>query len=466
MNLTACLLAIALGSQAPNSEALQAQQKGSVPRTLQEKLSESVSVKDFGACGDGVCDDSLAFDRAVKSGAGRIRIPVGSYRLTKPLDLTNIQAGPLILFGDGWSSAGAGSSLVCDTGTVCIDVSGSAYATIEDLAIDPGRSKPSTVGLLFARSAVGRYSSFNGLRNVRIHLPHNPTANGGAGTVGIYDDASENWKYQGGLVYADIPLVFTASNIYGIQSSHTSVLNGYTSMSVVELSGSVGLVAYGGPAIKVAGAANLHLGNTYMLSAPGNTFEFAMAIDSTEGLEYSGSVESFHRLVITTSRLEGLVLGTRIVPVAGKSLIELDGTQGRCCAGLWKSDIRLQMGAGSDSVHDLVHSQGPAVSGVAESFLALQPKETLTIASGEVDYNIIQTPNALSSINLPNGTGKSNVILASDGISVGASATFAGPVQSRAGFVVNGAAGATASGKSCSVTAVTGGIVTGVACLH
>jgi hypothetical protein len=54
---------------------------GSVPRTVDAKLKESVSVKDFGAVGDGVADDTAAFQAAADYG-GDIEIPPGSYRIS------------------------------------------------------------------------------------------------------------------------------------------------------------------------------------------------------------------------------------------------------------------------------------------------------------------------------------------------------------------------------------------------
>jgi hypothetical protein len=48
---------------------------GSVGTNVGEKLSETVSVKDFGAVGDGVADDTAAFIAAVTSGAMRIHVP-------------------------------------------------------------------------------------------------------------------------------------------------------------------------------------------------------------------------------------------------------------------------------------------------------------------------------------------------------------------------------------------------------
>jgi len=52
---------------------------GAQTRTVENKLQEFVSVKDFGATGDGVTDDSAAIQAAVDSGAKRIYFPAGTY---------------------------------------------------------------------------------------------------------------------------------------------------------------------------------------------------------------------------------------------------------------------------------------------------------------------------------------------------------------------------------------------------
>jgi len=51
----------------------------SVARTLQTKIREQVSVKDFGAVGDGVTDDTDAFREAVSSSLGVVYVPPGTY---------------------------------------------------------------------------------------------------------------------------------------------------------------------------------------------------------------------------------------------------------------------------------------------------------------------------------------------------------------------------------------------------
>jgi hypothetical protein len=54
---------------------------GAVQRTVKSRLQDFVSVKDFGAVGDGVTDDTAAIQAAIDA-ASIVEFPVGSYRLT------------------------------------------------------------------------------------------------------------------------------------------------------------------------------------------------------------------------------------------------------------------------------------------------------------------------------------------------------------------------------------------------
>jgi hypothetical protein len=55
---------------------------GAVQTTVQSKLRETVSVKDFGAVGDGATDDTVAIKAALQSGNSYIYFPEGEYLVT------------------------------------------------------------------------------------------------------------------------------------------------------------------------------------------------------------------------------------------------------------------------------------------------------------------------------------------------------------------------------------------------
>jgi hypothetical protein len=69
---------------------------GSVPRTVDAKLKEFVSVKDFGAVGDGVTDDTAAIQAAINTGKA-VYVPTGTYLVRSSLQLPTT----LLMYGDG-----------------------------------------------------------------------------------------------------------------------------------------------------------------------------------------------------------------------------------------------------------------------------------------------------------------------------------------------------------------------------
>lgn len=60
---------------------------GAVNRTVKAKLQEFVSVKDFGAVGDGVTDDTAAIQAAINVNTAPVYIPEGTYRITSSIRL-------------------------------------------------------------------------------------------------------------------------------------------------------------------------------------------------------------------------------------------------------------------------------------------------------------------------------------------------------------------------------------------
>ena len=75
-----------------------------VPRTVQSKLRETVSVKDFGAVGDGVTDDTAAIQAAIDSlsTGGAVYFPEGVYSISASLV---VNSPNITLYGDGASQS-------------------------------------------------------------------------------------------------------------------------------------------------------------------------------------------------------------------------------------------------------------------------------------------------------------------------------------------------------------------------
>lgn len=64
---------------------------GGVQTNVEAKLAQTVSVKDFGAVGDGVTDDTVAIQAAITAAAGgKLIFPTAPYKFTTPLSIQNI----------------------------------------------------------------------------------------------------------------------------------------------------------------------------------------------------------------------------------------------------------------------------------------------------------------------------------------------------------------------------------------
>ena len=74
---------------------------GAVPTTVQAKLRETVSVKDFGAVGNGVTDDADAILAAITA-SNRVYFPAGTYYCSKTINLKKV----VLLEGDAGTIVG------------------------------------------------------------------------------------------------------------------------------------------------------------------------------------------------------------------------------------------------------------------------------------------------------------------------------------------------------------------------
>jgi len=103
---------------------------GAVVRTVTSKLQDVVHVKDFGATGNGLTDDSAAFAAALASGAGEVRADGGTYVINSVITLAK---GQKLYFGVGQHTVGGirfSDSLTDQSGTGKIECAGSGQTTL------------------------------------------------------------------------------------------------------------------------------------------------------------------------------------------------------------------------------------------------------------------------------------------------------------------------------------------------
>ena len=215
---------------------------GAVPRSVQSRLSDTVSVKDFGAVGDGTTDDTLAFQRArdylqslavaLNDGTywqGRmptLYIPAGRYLITSPGVLC-----PTVSLLRGWRVEGAnvGTQLRLNfddqpDNFLCSDVdkfSVGEFANLQVYGVNGWER-----GFLFSGSDSGSQPSLMSFRNVRLqNLTEAITMSG------------SNWMTDRNLldhVVIEVPNRSGAVG-YWVKNNNNSVVHTFLNVEVVAL---------------------------------------------------------------------------------------------------------------------------------------------------------------------------------------------------------------------------------------
>ena len=134
---------------------------GAVARTVQAKERDVVSVKDFGAVGNGIADDTAAIQAAITA-ANAVYFPAGTY-LTNTLTLDSSST----LFGDGASSILKQNTITGSSYGTLYANSGASGSTVNNIVVRDLRIEgPNIVTPVF--SEFQHLASFNGVNNLVV----------------------------------------------------------------------------------------------------------------------------------------------------------------------------------------------------------------------------------------------------------------------------------------------------------
>ena len=103
---------------------------GAVARTVQSKLRDFINVKDFGALGNAVTDDTTAINAAIVAAAGRtLYFPGGTYKTTGVT-----VANEVTIQGEGYSRSQL--SLIAGGTTPVMTINGASHVCVQDFSVD------------------------------------------------------------------------------------------------------------------------------------------------------------------------------------------------------------------------------------------------------------------------------------------------------------------------------------------
>lgn len=240
-------------------------------RTLSSRFAEILNVKDFGAIGDGVTDDTSAVNAAftqlralvdessITAYSYFVYFPPGSYRVTSSVNATSLR-------NRKWGIIGPGQILGDFTSAYPIlDLSDSRWGGLRDLFVMGASGKTPGTGILFARKSGGDVSDVFFLENVVVY--------GTFSVACLYNYGSEDMT---GLHVQCVNLsssastycaVFDGTNSLSVTSPfNTIAANTAVSMNDTQIQALDCRKTAGGPAIFVRRTAGLDLDNSYAVS--------------------------------------------------------------------------------------------------------------------------------------------------------------------------------------------------------
>jgi hypothetical protein len=276
-------------------------------------ITKLVSVRAFGAIGgnDASVQESSGAIQAAWDSGRTLYFPKPHYRVDTPLDFAGDFAGGRALIGENRGISRNGTVIHLNTGAVGVDMTGTQAVKIRDITFDttdPLLTNPSTVGILQARATDSPFAQFNVTDNVSVLMHDDSSANGGEGTIAIYNIAAEITTYRDIYLSANSPLVISATNIKNIVSPYKTI-GGPTSCSHFKFDGTCTFNAIGttGYSLEMSSVAVVE-GMVYLSRSGGvYTDTYAMKMSgSMDTIELKAQVEFHEGVAILGNGCDGL----------------------------------------------------------------------------------------------------------------------------------------------------------------
>jgi hypothetical protein len=207
-----------------NTESFTQSGSGASARTVQAKLRDWVSVKDFGAVGDGTTDDTSAIQACISAvGSGTVYFPAGTYKVTSTL---TVGTTAVHLRGAGKQATKVKFAPTANDTLISVTAGASTldYGSIRDITLYSEDSTYTKVALELID--ITRYE----VENVAIN--GNVTANfanmwSGANSVGINTKGRDSALFKNVFIAADRPLIISANPNHTIDVDHFQFTNFY-----------------------------------------------------------------------------------------------------------------------------------------------------------------------------------------------------------------------------------------------
>lgn len=294
-----------------------------------------INVLDKGAVGDGVANDSPAFqaayDELIASGnGGTIFAPAttGGYRLQTALNFTSSQI-PITLMGEGTTNipdnrpndSTFGTVLWGDTGDVVIDISARANFGLENLTIDTNHTTkcptPARIGVLG-----GRVSAFSGNQNhhfTNVAIFMKSTGSATSPSIAHYAYGTELGAYINCWYFADVPAVYNLAPLYNVTSPYVTLAATGTSATCNTMTGCRYVAVSGlGPAVHIDGTYDNSFVSSYFYNEAGSAtthpaikltgYNHALKVDTFQCEEFDICVEVKDALF--SSKITGFTTST------------------------------------------------------------------------------------------------------------------------------------------------------------